>query len=673
VSKSNLREHAMALVACSLILFWGSAAHAVNPRPPFARMPYLQFATPTSIHVVWRTEGPIQPVVRWGLSPQELDACAPVANIVVRASLGANGQAGTSAWASLRTPENLGLPKLHSAPLGTFQYEAKLTGLRSATKYHYAVYDGERRLTPTGEPYTFVTPPEEGARAPTRFWVLGDSGTGRQPQRAVHLAMRRYVERTGKPLDFWIHVGDMAYGDGRDTQFQSRFFESYEETLSSSVCWPTMGNHEGHTSRGETGIGPYYDAYVVPTRGEAGGLASGTEAYYSFDHANIHFICLDSHDLDRRPTGAMAKWLRADLELAKADWVIAFWHHPPYTKGSHDSEKEKDLTEMRQYIMPILESEGVDVVLTGHSHIYERSMMMDGAYGAATTADNNILDDGDGDPAGDGAYQKSEGVQPHEGTVQVVAGHGGASLGRHGTLPIFKRTIAEHGSVIFDVRGDTLTAVMLNHVGQERDLFQILKRGQVTPVRIALPWKPADSKFMAGSNPPAAPPVDYQVLIPRHAEWIYLFGAHPQGKEWCQLEFPAKGWSRGAAPFGFGHEQLRTMLERPRNGRAALYLRRELTVRQADRVTEMGLIVNYQDGFIAYLNGGEVLRRGVGRSSGRNVQEVTSRATPGEVYVSLSDPHEHLRDGLNVLAIEVHSAGGESLDFLIDPVLILED
>jgi hypothetical protein len=178
---------------------------------------------------------------------------------------------------------------------------------------------------------------------------------------------------------------------------------------------------------------------------------------------------------------------------------------------------------------------------------------------------------------------------------------------------------------------------------------------------------------MASSKPPAAPPVDYQVLIPRHAEWTYLFGTHPQGKEWCQLEFPAKGWSRGAAPFGFGHEQLRTMLDRPRTGGAALYLRRELTVRQADRVTEMGLIVNYQDGFIVYLNGGEVLRRGVGRSSGRNVQEVTSRVNPSEVYVSLSNPHQYLRDGLNVLAIEAHSAGGESLDFLIDPVLILED
>ena len=658
-----------ALVAC-----WGvESAHAINPRPPFARMPYLQFATPSSIHVVWRTEGQIQPVVRWGLAAEKLDSSSRESIITTRAALGVEGQAGRSAWASLSTPENLRLPRLHSAPLGTFQYEVKLAGLRSSTRYHYAVYDGSRRLTPPGEPYTFVTPPEIGAHVPTRFWVLGDSGTGRQPQTAVYSAMRAFVERTGKPLDFWLHVGDMAYGQGRDMEFQSRFFEIYEESLASSVCWPTMGNHEGHTSRGDTGIGPYYDAYVVPTRGEAGGLASGTEAYYSFEHANIHFICLDSHDLDRKPTGAMASWLRADLELARADWVIAFWHHPPYTKGSHDSEKEQDLIEMRQHIMPILESEGVDVVLTGHSHIYERSMLMDGAYGRDTVAENNILDDGDGDPSGDGAYRKSEGIHPHEGTVQVVAGHGGAALGRNGTLSVFKRTIAEHGSVIFDVRGDTLTATMLNHVGQERDLFQIVKRGKVTPVRIPLPWKPADSNFIGGSANSAAPPVDHQVLIPKHSEWRYFYGSQPQDAGWNRAEFPVVGWSCGAAPLGFGHQQLRTVLQRPRDGRAALYLRHEFNVPQADRVTEIGLLINYQDGFIAYLNGCEVLRRGVGPSSGNNLQEIVSRPDPTEVYLPVGQALKHLKDGVNLLAIEAHSAGGDSLDFLIHPVLLLEN
>ena len=118
----------------------------------------------------------------------------------------------------------------------------------------------------------------------------------------------------------------------------------------------------------------------------------------------------------------MAKWLVRDLAATKAQWIIAFWHHPPYTKGSHDSDKEERLVEMRKYIMPILEEGGVDLVLCGHSHIYERSMLIDGAYQTPTTAEGVILDDGDGRPDGDGAYRKSAAITPHNGTVAVVTG-----------------------------------------------------------------------------------------------------------------------------------------------------------------------------------------------------------------------------------------------------------
>ena len=100
----------------------------------------------------------------------------------------------------------------------------------------------------------------------------------------------------------------------------------------------------------------------------------------------------------------MAQWLKADLEKTKAEWLIAYFHHPPYTKGSHDSDKEEQLIEMREHIMPILESGGVDIVFTGHSHIYERSMLIDGAYATPTVSEGVILDDGDGNPNGDGPY-----------------------------------------------------------------------------------------------------------------------------------------------------------------------------------------------------------------------------------------------------------------------------
>ncbi|NQZ71221.1 MAG: metallophosphoesterase, partial [Lentisphaeria bacterium] len=170
-----------------------------------------------------------------------------------------------------------------------------------------------------------------------------------------------------------------------------------------------------------------------------------------------------------------------------ADWLIAFWHHPPYTKGSHDSDVEGQLIEMRKHIMPIMESAGVDLVLTGHSHIYERSMLMDGAYDTPTVAKGFILDDKDGDPKGEGSYKKSPGLNPHEGTIQVVAGHGGTGLMRRGTMPIMKRVLLEHGSLIVEIKGDRMDAIMLNKKGVVSDRFSIDKSKKVTVKRLAKP------------------------------------------------------------------------------------------------------------------------------------------------------------------------------------------
>ncbi len=672
---SSFRRNAFAALASTLLLTGGESP-AVNPPEPFARAPYLQFAGPNLMHIAWRTVGPIQPRVRFGRNSLDLSDEARLSDIVVRASLGTNGQPLPERWASLRTEANLMLPKLHSAPVGTFQYEARIPDLTPGTTYFYAIYDGNRRLTPADPSYRFTTHPAAGSAGPVRFWVIGDGGTGREPQAAVHQAMLETVERENHPLDFWIHVGDMAYGVGRDTEFQSRFFETYDETLRHKVCWPTMGNHEGHTSSGRTGIGPYYDAYVVPTRGESGGVASGTEAYYSFDYANIHFVCLNSHDLDRRPGEPMARWVKADLEKTKADWVIAYWHHPPYTKGSHDSDKEKDLTEVRELLMPVLEQGGVDLVLTGHSHIYERSMLMDGAYATPTVSENVILDDGDGDPTGDGAYRKSSGIHPHEGTVQIVAGHAGQSLGWAGNLSVMRKVVVEHGSVIVDVQGDTLVGRMINREGVGRDLFSIVKRGKVSPVRLALPWQPPTYVKPTNSlSNRSAPAVDHRILIPEGARWQYAFDPLPRGSDWTQRNFDAANWMTGESGFGFGPGKYRTALDAMADKHSTLYVRRTFEIPQADRVTELGLWIDYDDAFIAYLNGREVARVGVGRSSGRNAQKITARGErrSGRQYVVLKDSPKFLRDGSNLLAIEVHNATLDSSDLRVDPILILED
>jgi 3',5'-cyclic AMP phosphodiesterase CpdA len=203
-------------------------------------------------------------------------------------------------------------------------------------------------------------------------------------------------------------------------------------------------------------------------------VASTTEAYYSFDHANIHFVCLDSYGSNRLVGSPMLEWLERDLAANRLPWTIAFWHHPPFSKGSHNSDYEYELYEMRENALPILEAHGVDLVLAGHSHSYERSYLIDGHYGVSSTfGPENLKDSGDGRPEGDGAYTKT--ATSHAGAVFAVAGSSGQTSG--GTLdhPAMWISLDRLGSMVLDVEGTRLDAVFLNDAGVVDDRFTIRK------------------------------------------------------------------------------------------------------------------------------------------------------------------------------------------------------
>jgi hypothetical protein len=310
--------------------------------------------------------------------------------------------------------------------------------------------------------------------------VLGDSGTATTNAAAVRMAYEKF---TGdRPTDLWLMLGDNAYAHGTDAQYQAAVFEMYPALLRTSPLWPTMGNHDNRSCNATTQSGIYYDIFTLPTQGQAGGLLSGTEAYYSYDYANVHFICLDSEESDRSPEGLMPRWLKADLAANKRDWTIAYFHHPPYTKGSHDSDADDEesggrLREVREQILPMLETGGVDLVLAGHSHSYERSFLIDRHYGNSKTFGAKFKKDvGDGREEGDGAYHKRTfGPTPHEGTVYVVAGSSGKKSG--GTLdhPAMFTSTNALGSLVLDINSNRLDATFINTRAEKLDHFTIIK------------------------------------------------------------------------------------------------------------------------------------------------------------------------------------------------------
>ncbi len=189
---------------------------------------------------------------------------------------------------------------------------------------------------------------------------------------------------------------------------------------------------------------PYLDIFTLPTNGEAGGVSSGSEQYYSFDYGNVHFVSLDSQLSARDPDqlAAMKAWLIDDLSTNTSDWTIVIFHHPPYSKGAnHDSDDTEkvggfDMPQqwMREEFVPVFDSYGVDLVYNGHSHSYERSFYLTGLIGKSDTysaARNAELVDGDPDrPASGRGEEAYEQLSPTSGgvddrVVYTVAGNGG--------------------------------------------------------------------------------------------------------------------------------------------------------------------------------------------------------------------------------------------------------
>ncbi len=618
----------------------------------FSRAPYVQQATPTGMHVLWRTVEGIDARVRYGVDVEKLTQEVEEEAIRVRRIAGHRDEV----W----QPEKY----IVAGPRGTRQYEAEIAGLESDTTYYYAIYDGEKRLTPEDASYHFHTSPAPGESKDAFFWVVGDSGTGEKRQSEVHQAMLDYTEKIDRPIDFVLHVGDMAYENGTDKQFQEHFFDMYETTLRQTVVWPAMGNHEGRSANGKVGLGVYFDAYLCPTRGESGGVGSGNESYYSFDYGDIHFVVLNSFDVNRTDDGAMASWLKEDLGRVRANWLVAYWHHPPYSKGSHDTDIEDDSIEMRSQIMPILESHGVDLVLTGHSHIYERSMLMDGAYDTPTTVEGVILDDGDGDPAGDGPYRKLPGLEAHQGTVQVVAGNGGTDVERMATMPVMKRVLVENGSVLISIKGDVLDGVMINFQGEERDRFQLRKEPGVIVTRVENP-RVLPPYVPAGD----ALPRDYVELIPRNDTWAYFTDAETLPDSWTGVDFDDGSWARGKAGFAPGEGE--GSLPVAAGERAQVYVRHAFTLPERTKPEQLGLGIRYDDNFIAYVNGHEIIRHGVGEGRGASARALSEHDLGEELeYFSLKGAAKHLTDGVNVIAIEAHSFAPDNPDFMLDPFLI---
>jgi hypothetical protein len=422
-------------LAAALVLLAPAAALA---EVALLRGPYLQSGSTERVIVRWRTDVASDSRVRWGLSPEALDRVAEDSASVV-------------------------------------EHAVELTGLAPETAYFYSIGTSTEVLAGGDAGHRFRTPPEAGAGRPVRLWALGDHGTGDAAAASVRAGFTSW--NGNRPVDGLLLLGDNAYWSGTDAELSSNLFGPAQPYFRGLYVWPAYGNHDGMSSNSLKQEGPYYEAFTLPREGEAGGRPSGTEAYYSFDVGDVHVIVLDSFESPTGPGSKMIDWLTLDLAANLRPWTIVAMHHPPYTFGSHNSDNPDDsgglLFRMREDVVPVLDEAGVDILLTGHSHGYERSRPVDGHYGTSETYDSARMGKigGDGDPDGSGAYVKYPG--PRSGIVHVVSGSSGSASAVMSQHPVMVRAKPELGSFVLEIEGARAAGFFGRPDGRVADHFEL--------------------------------------------------------------------------------------------------------------------------------------------------------------------------------------------------------
>lgn len=178
-----------------------------------------------------------------------------------------------------------------------------------------------------------------------RFAVIGDTGTGQTPQVEVAREMEAYRQVVG--FTFVIMLGDNIYGGDSPRDFARKFEVPYKPLLDAGVkFYASLGNHDNPDER-------LYKPFNM-----------GGERYYTFKKNNVAFFALDSTYMNP----AQLDWLDGQLQKSNAAWKICYFHHPLFSDGKFHGP---DL-DLRSVLVPVFQKSRVNVVYSGHEHVYER-------------------------------------------------------------------------------------------------------------------------------------------------------------------------------------------------------------------------------------------------------------------------------------------------------------
>ena len=252
------------------------------------------------------------------------------------------------------------------------------------------------------------------ADAELRFAVIGDNGTGEPPEYDIGRLLAAAHQRS--PFDLVLMLGDNMYGRQEPNDFASKFEKPYQPLLDAGVrFFAALGNHDTPENR-------FYPGFNM-----------GGERFYTFVRQHVRFVVLDTNVMDPKQLA----WAEQTLTKAPEAWKIVYFHHPLYSNGGRHGSN----VELRVLLEPILVRHGVDVVFSGHEHIYER-------------------------------------LKPQKGITYFVAGSGGQL--RRGDLRTSPLTAAgfdqDRTFMLLEVKGDQMSFRTISRTGTTVDSGVISRR-----------------------------------------------------------------------------------------------------------------------------------------------------------------------------------------------------
>jgi hypothetical protein len=396
-----------------------------------------------------------------------------------------------------------------------FNWTAQLKGLSLGRKYFYRVRGNGQTLA---EGY-FTTRQGRGHRI--RFVAFGDNSYGDISDRAIaYHAYRQYP-------DFVMNCGDNVYESGTDDEYQRYFFPVYNADIAgpregapllrSVPFYTVLANHDvqgkdanGHEiadfARSPDALA-YYTAMHLPLNGPSAparptptmgpdapietfracaGARFPRMANYSFDYGDVHLLCLDSNRYIDPNDASLQAWIAADLSATNALWKFVVFHHPPFNVGN-----EHYSVQHMRVLSPLFERLGVDIVLSGHEHNYQRPRPL--RFAPAGPGQSGALGENDRRVPGtftiDRSFDGVANTQPN-GILYIVTGAGGKHLydadftdnparWKHADDAnadyVVKMVTDRHSLTVFEVDGTRLTMAQIDEAGQEFDHIILTK------------------------------------------------------------------------------------------------------------------------------------------------------------------------------------------------------